>query len=176
MKDIKIVNIMLIKNKGCKKMKNILTLLVVSILLLSGLGVVAIPNEEQIENKPLITEDWALEIKVKGGLLGYQVTVENVGNGTVKGNLTMNITTDAWIMLRGRNLEFPLCPLHLDLSPGEKETYNPGPVIGFGSSTITINGKFTFEETENPYLFETNGSGFVFLIFNNCDAIPISLP
>ena len=157
-------------------MKNILTLLVVSILLLSGLRAVAIPNEEQIENKHLIIEDWALEIIVKGGLLGYQVTVENVGYETVKGNLTMNITTNAWMMLRGRNLEFPLCPLHLDLSPGEKETYNPGPVIGFGPSTITIDGKFTYEETSNQYPFVANGNGFVFLFFDTCDVNPINLP
>ncbi len=157
-------------------MKNILPLLVVSILVLSGLGAVAIPNEEQIENKPLITEDWALEIKVKGGLLGYQVTVENVGNETVNGNLTINITTDAWIMLLGRNLEFPLCPSHLDLSPGEKEPYNPGPVIGFGPATITIDGEFTFEEPADSYPFETNGSGFIFLIYTTCDATQITLP
>ncbi len=151
------------------------TILVVSILVLSGLGAVAIPNEEQIENKPLITEDWALEIKVNGGLFGYQVTAENVGNETVNGSLTMNITTDAWIMLRGRNLRFPLCPFHLDLFPGEKESFNPGPVIGFGSAKINIKGEFAFDESADPYLFETNRSGFVFLIFTTCDTTSISI-
>jgi hypothetical protein len=159
-----------------KNMKKILAIAFLGFFILSGLGAVAIPNEEKIENKTRFTEDRALEIKVKGGILGYQVTVENVGNGTVKGNLTMNITTNAWIILRGQNLQFPLCPLHLDLSTGEKEIYNPGPVIGFGPTTITIDGKFTFEETENPYQFKTNGTGFIFLIFNTCDTNLISLP
>jgi len=156
-------------------MKKILQILVVSILLLSGIVAVAKTNEEQIENKPLIIKDWIIEIKVKGALLGYQATVENMGNETVNGSLTMNITTDAWIMLLGRNLKFPLCPHHIDLSPGEKESYNPGPVIGFGPATITIDGEFAFEGPAEPYPFETIGSGFIFLIFTTCDTTLITL-
>ena len=157
-------------------MNKIFLFFIVSILLLNGLGVVAIYNEEQIENKPLFTEDWALEIKLKSGVLGYQLTIENVGKETINGSLTMNITTDAWIMLLGRNVKFPLCPSHLDLSPGEKEPYNPGPVIGFGLATITIAGEFAFEKQAGSYPFETNGSGFIFLIYNNCDTTIITLP
>lgn len=157
-------------------MKKILPILVVSIFVLSGIGAVATPNEKQIENKPLNTKELELEIKVKGGILGYQLTIENVGNETVNGSLTMNITTDAWFILRGRNLEFPLCPYHLDLSPSEKDSFNPGPVIGFGPATITIEGELAFEESPNSYEFETIGSGFVFLIFTVCDATPINIP
>ena len=134
-------------------MKIILQILIVSILLICGIGVSAISNEENIENKPLFTRDWGLEIKVKGGLLGYQLTVENVGNETVNGSLTMDINTDAWIMFLGRNLEFPLCSHHLDLSPGEKEPYNPGPIIGLGTATITIDGEFKFEKSADSYQF-----------------------
>ena len=98
-----------------------------------------------------------------------------MGNEIVYGNLTINITTDTWIMLLGRNLKFPLCPHHIDLSPGEKESYNPGPVIGFGPATITIDGEFAFEGPAEPYPFETIGSGFIFLIFTTCDTTLITL-
>jgi hypothetical protein len=54
----------------------------------------------------------------------------------------MNITTTAWIMLKGQTIQYPLCPQKLDLTPGEKEPYNPGPVIGIGPATITIKGEF----------------------------------
>ena len=46
-------------------MKKILQILIVSILLLNGIGAVAISNERKIENKPLFSKDWTLEIKVK---------------------------------------------------------------------------------------------------------------
>jgi hypothetical protein len=157
-------------------MKKILPFLVISIFVLSGLGAVALPNEKQIENKPVIAQDWALKIEVKGGLLGYQLIIENVGNETINGSLNMNIATDALIMLRGRNLKFPLCPSYLNLSPGDKESYNPGPVFGFGPSTITIDGEFAFEEPVDPFQFETNGRGFIFLIFTTCDTTVITIP
>jgi hypothetical protein len=166
---------MLIEVKGVK-MKNILPLLVVSILVLCGLGAVAIANSEQIVKKTLNTEDWALEIKVKGGILGYQLTVENVGNKTVIGNLTMNITTDAFIMLLGRNLRFPLCSYQMNLLPGEKESFNPGPIIGLGPATISVSGEFKLEDTTFTYPFETKGSGFVLLFFNNYESNTITLP
>jgi hypothetical protein len=157
-------------------MKKILPLLVITIFVPSGLGAVAIPSEKRIENKPAIAQTWALEITIKGGILGYQLIIENVGNEPVNGSLTMNITTDAWIMVRGGNLKFPLCPSHLDLSPGEKEIYNPGPVIGFGPATITIVGEFAFDKPADPFQFETNGKGFIVLMYTLCNAIPITLP
>ena len=54
-------------------MKKILPLLVVSIFVLSGLIVVAIPEKVSL-NK----QDWALEIDVEGGFLGYEVVITNI--------------------------------------------------------------------------------------------------
>ena len=41
---------------------------------------------------------------------------------------------------------------------------------------LNADGEFTFEEPADPYPFETNGSGFIFLIYTTCDATPITLP
>ena len=64
-------------------MRKLLPLLVVSILVSSGLGAIAIPYEKLIADQPLNTQDSPIEIIVKGGLLGYKVTVKNVGNESV---------------------------------------------------------------------------------------------
>jgi len=157
-------------------MRKIIPILVVNILLLSGIGAVGISYEEQFENKTMISKDWALQIKFNGELLGYQVTVENLGNEIINRSLSMNITTDAWIIFLGRNLEFPLCPHHINLSPGDIEPYNPGPVIGFGPATIKIDSEFVFEDSADSYSFEKLGRGFVLLTFTRCDKITITLP
>ncbi len=157
-------------------MRKIVPLFIIGVFLLSGIQAVAIPDENVVEKNLLATEDIGLEIILKGGLFGYHLTVENTGTEPIIGNLTMNITTTAWIMLKGQTIQYPLCPQNLDLSPGEKEPYNPGPVIGIGPATITIKGEFIADSSSEPYLFETTINGFIFLFYSTCDTATISLP
>jgi len=126
-------------------------------------------------------EDWAIEIEVKGGLLGYNVTVTSVGNETVNGSLKMNISTNALFTLIGRILKideeinFPhmsyhICDLH----------FHARPLIGFGRAKIIISGEFkrigyTVLECR-LYPFEQETNGFVLLFFVGYDGNPITLP
>jgi len=152
-------------------MKKLLPILVVSILVLGGLGAVAIPNRGQIENKPLNTGDWALEITVKGGLLGYTVNVSNVGNESVTGNLSMAITTDTWITIIGNKL---YCVLE---NPPIVDNYSfkMSPLIAFGPAKINISVNFTEIATGNPIEGWDLTKGFVLLFYVLCDEIVIPI-
>jgi hypothetical protein len=116
-----------------------------------------------------------LEIIINGGLFGYHVTVENIGTEAIYGNLSMTITTNARMIFKNQTVEYPLFPHHLDLSPGEKEPYNPGPVVGFGPATITIRGQFTSDISPDPFLFETTSNGFIFLLYTTYETTTITL-
>ena len=156
-------------------MRKIVPLFIVGVFLLSGIQAVAISDEKVLEENLLATENIGLEIIFKGGLIGYHLTVENIGTEPIYGNLTMNITTTAWIILKGQTIQYPLCPHHLDLIPGEKEPYNPGPVIGFGPATITIKGTFTTDISPDPLLFEKTSNGFIFLLYTIYETTTITL-
>ena len=71
-------------------MKRILSLIVVSILALSGFGATATSDDVESLNTQ---EDWDLLFKFKGGLFGYTLLVENIGNESVVGNISIQITT-----------------------------------------------------------------------------------
>jgi hypothetical protein len=141
-------------------MKKLLPLLVISILVLGGFGAVAIPNEKQIQDKQLRIDHESLEIKVKGILFGYKVTVTNVGNESVSGNFSMNITTDALIMLRGEELEQTV-PF-IGLGPNDSKEFWMGPVIGFGRALISA---LAILDNLIPIKYSKEANGFVLLIY-----------
>lgn len=143
-------------------MKKILPLLLVSILVISCLGAVAVQEEKHIVNKPLNTQDWKLEIKVTGVTLGYTVIVTNVGNKTVNGTVNITITTDAWFMFLGGSSGMVTPPWKISLGQGTE--FKLKPVIGFGLATINVSGVFT-HETDGEYPFQKETKGFVLLFY-----------
>ena len=155
-------------------MKKILPLLLVSIFVLSGLGAVAVPEEKQIENKPLSTQDWELEIKVNGGFLGYTVIVTNEGNETVNGNITINITTDAWFMYLGESFEI-FTSSNYEFPPGFDTNFHIKPVIGFGLAKINVEVGF-IDSQNNTYNATAEAKGFILLIRILCFTIYTTIP
>ena len=156
-------------------MRKLAPLFMIGVFLLSGVQAVALSDQNVLEKNILATEDLGLEIIIEGGLFGYHLTVENIGTEPLYDNLSITITTNAWMMLKGQTIQYPLCPHHLDLSPGQKEPYNPGPVVGFGPATITIKGQFTTDISPDPFLFETTSNGFIFLLFTIYKTTTITL-
>ena len=156
-------------------MKKIIPFLIIGILILSGIGAVALPSEKQIENKPLIGQDFELEILVEGGTFGYKVTFTNMGPEPINVSITMNIVTDAWFMFLGGDM-ISTCPEdgYLGLDPGGYETFDMKPLFGFGPATISISGTVFVDPTE--FDFEVETTGFVFLIIVSCEVTPINLP
>ncbi len=157
---------------GNKAMKKILTAIVLCIFILSGFRAIAIPHEKLIENKPLNIQGFQLEIIIEGGFLGYTVTVINTGAEQVRGNLTIEITTDTMVVLFGATLSEES---FLDLNPiNGIDTFKLQPLIGFGSASIIISGVFQNEIEEYP--FETISNGYAFLIYILCDKTSIFIP
>ena len=142
-------------------MKKILTLLIIGILVLMGFRAIAKPYEKLTENNPLNLNPLQLEIVIEGGFLGYIITIINSGTERIKGNLTIEIITEAMVVLYGATLSnessFNIDPL--------KGTYNfkLQPLIGFGSATCYISGVIQIDDEEYP--FETVTNGYAFIIF-----------
>ena len=155
-------------------MKKLLPVLIADILVLGGFGAVAIQDKEYIENKPLITQDWLLEIEFKGGLFRYTVTIDNIGNESVNGQISIEITTDAWIMLLGSE-HFGFSIDSVEYTPEESQIYKFGPVRGFGPAKINLSGVFTHEIGEE-YPFEAEVEGFVFLFYIFCGKTTLNIP
>jgi hypothetical protein len=154
-------------------MRKLLPLLVVNILVLGGLGTVAISIEEQIEDNPLNTQNPLIEIKVKGGFLGYKVTVTNVGNASVNGHLNMTITTHAPFMPIGGQLSLPGWTFNLGVS--NSASTRVWPAIGFGSANITVSGEAVLVNV-GTYQYSAWTTGFVYLIYISCTMPTIPIP
>ncbi|UCF50611.1 MAG: hypothetical protein JSU91_03780 [Thermoplasmatales archaeon] len=146
-------------------MKKILTLLIIGILILIGFRAIAIPHEKLTENKPLNLNPLQLEIVIEGGFLGYIISIINSGTERITGNITIEIITEAMVVVFGANLSnessFNIDPL--------KGTFNfkLQPLIGFGSATCYISGVVQIDDIEYP--FETVTNGYAFIIFLICD-------
>jgi hypothetical protein len=148
-------------------MKKIFLLLVVSILILSGLGAVALSNEEQIVNEPLI--HWRGAQIIAPGLLGYTVIIKNIGEESVTGSYNINIITDAEFMILGQNLELNID--EITFTPNEIISFNIGPVLGFGPSSISVNGVFLeYNQVECPFAAEGTGLVIGPFVFGICRA------
>jgi hypothetical protein len=154
-------------------MRKLFPLLMVSILVLGGLGAVAISIEEQIKEEPLNTQSPLIEIKVKGGFLGYKVTVTNVGNASVKGHLNMTITTNAPFMPIGSQLSLPGWTFNLAVSNSANTPVRPA--IGFGSANITVSGE-VYLVNVGTFQYSALTTGFVFLIYISCTMPIIPIP
>jgi hypothetical protein len=139
-------------------MKKLLPLLVISILVLVGFGTVAIPIEKPAEAQPLNIQYLPIEINVRGGFLGYLITVRNVGNETFSGKLSMTITTDATFMIIGEVLSHD--SFELDLEPGEYLKFKWGPVIGFGPARINLK-MILILESGDEYTDSVNANGLI---------------
>lgn len=148
-------------------MKRILPLLIVGILVLGGLGAVAVPDEDTTSEILLQPK---LEIMIKGGLLGYTVNVKNVGNETIKGTLNMTITTNATIMILGDELSYD--SFGYDMDAGEYVKFKWGPVIGFGPATINVEGIFS----PGGWGFEAEANGIILLFYVLCSKTTFNIP
>ena len=143
-------------------MKKILTVLIIGIFILVGFRAIAIPQEKLTENKPLNLTPLQLEIVIEGGFLGYKITIINSGTERVIGNLTIEIITEAMVVVFGANLtgesSFNIDPL--------KGTYiyKLQPLIGFGSATSYISGVIQIDDLEYPLETLTNGYAFIILL------------
>ncbi|UCF12234.1 MAG: hypothetical protein JSW06_09355 [Thermoplasmatales archaeon] len=157
-------------------MKKILPLLVVSILVLSGLGAVAVPEEKQIENKPLSTQDWGMEIEVLGDWFGYVAFIGPTINESVTGDYIINISTNASIMIIGRELGYALMNLTLD-EPEYPIRPDLRPLIGFGFATINIliNVSIT-DPVVGEFLLEKQVKGFVLPFYVLCPKTTFTIP
>jgi hypothetical protein len=154
-----------------KEMKKFLIVLILCTLILSGFRAFAIPNSRYIEKSPLNMQGFSLEIKIEGGLFGYSVTVTNDGAEEIKGNLSLNITTDSMFVILGETISKDI---ELDLNPiNGIENFNLKPLIAFGSSTITISGSFKSGQMQYPINNIT--SGYAFVVFILCDETTIKI-
>jgi hypothetical protein len=152
-------------------LRKIIPFLVIGLFFLSSFGAVAVSEDKETLNR----EEWAIEIDGKGGFFGYTFTVTNIGEESITGDLTINITTDAGIMLLGRELSETPDVIEA-LSPGETVQFKMGPVLGFGFADITITGEF-LPYLGEPYPFDMETSnGFVLLLFVRCGITPITIP
>jgi len=152
-------------------MKKVLLVIVLCTLILGGFRSFAIPNNSYIEKGPLNMQGFALEIKIEGGFFGYSVTVTNTGAEVIKGNLSLNITTETMLVIFGETLSKEI---ELDLNPiSGMENFNLKPLIAFGSSTITISGVFNNGQMQYPINNIT--SGYAFVVFILCDETTIKI-
>jgi hypothetical protein len=152
-------------------MKKILIVIVLCTLILGGFRSFAAPNSRYIENYPLNMKGFSLEVKIEGGFLGYSVTATNTGAEEIKGNLSLNITTEAMFVIFGETLSKKI---ELDLNPITGiENFNLKPLIAFGSSTITISGVFNSGQMQYPINNITNG--YAFIVFILCDEATIKI-
>lgn len=157
-------------------MKKILPIFAVCILVLSGLGIAAVPNEKQIINKPLNTQDWGVEIVVEGWWFGYRVSVGTVTNESVTGDYIINITTNASRMLVGKELGYDLMNFTSD-EPGFPIIPHLKPLIGFGSAIINISVSVSITApVVQEFLFEEEVKGFVLLFYVLCSKTTFHIP
>jgi len=158
-------------------MKKLLPLLVVIILVINGIGAVAVFNDKQMENKPQSTQEWKLKIKVKPRLFGYTVIISNDGTETLKGNLTITIGTH-WtlgMVLLGREFIWPEDkPYDMNMEPGKSLTIKLEPILGFGLITIVMDAVLLTDEGDYINSVEANGFMFLIMAFFNCE--PLIIP
>ena len=112
-----------------------------------------------------------LDLIVEGGVLGYTVTVKNVGNETVNGTINITITTDAWFMLTGQEFVHSFTVP----DPGVNSSIKLRPVIGFGPATINVSGVYTLTvpSAEGDYYAEAKGFVLLFFVLVSFEPIPI---
>jgi len=150
-------------------MKKLLPILIISILILSGIGISAAPVDREV--KPRNIQDWNLEIVVKGGLGGYTATVTNTGTEIIAGNLTIQVHTEPWIIIIGKDLE---TINDIELNPEDTLKYSLKSVFGFGKGHINVDAVFITET--DTYIKSEVTDGFVFFIYCKCPATTVNVP
>ncbi len=155
-------------------MKKLLPLLVVVILVMGGIGAVAVSNDKKMENKPQITQEWELEIKTKAKLAGYKLTLSSQGTENVKGNLTVTVATHGKTLM-GKEFIWPPDEFYdINMAPGESETIQLGPLLGIGSIKVVTDAVILTDEGE--YLKSVEAEGFLLLILPFISMDPLILP
>lgn len=153
-------------------MKKFLIVIVLCILISSGIRAFAIPHNKQIENEALNMQQYKLEIIIKGGFLGYTISIRNTGIDKVYGNLSIEILTYAMVVIFGENLTGEY---KIELDPlSNIQKINLRPLIGFGSASMSISGVFASKDGDYP--FEKISNGYAFVILVVCDEIEILIP
>ncbi len=155
-------------------MKKMLPLLVIIILVMSGIGAVAITNDKNMENKPQSMQEWELEIKTKAKLAGYKLTLSSQGTENVRGNLTVTVGTHGKTLM-GKEFIFPPDePYDINMAPGESETVQLGPLLGIGSIKVVVDAIILTDEGE--FLKSVEAEGFLLLILPFFSMDPLILP
>jgi len=158
--------------EGGKIIKKILSMLIICIIFLNSFLVVAIPTNNKIKNNPLNSQEFQLKIVIESGFLGYSVKISNTGLETIKGNLTIQIITDAMVVLFGENLTKMI---YLDMNPLYKMVnLTLRPLIGFGSATMDIS--CVLETESETFRVDTIANGYAFVLFVICDETTIFFP
>lgn len=153
-------------------MKKFLTVLVIGFIILISFRSLALPQEILIEDNLIEMEEINLEINIEGGFLGYTVTLINTGPDQIKGNFSIELSTDAMVVFFGDTLSHES---YINLNPLiGVDIFKIQPVIGFGSATISVNGSLKTEVDEYP--FETSFSGYAFVIYVLSDIETIEVP
>lgn len=152
-------------------MKKLLPILIISILIISGIGISAAPVKKDLEIKPQNTEDWNLELTVKGGLFGYTATVTNTGTASISGNLTIQVHSEPKLVLLGKDLE---TINDVNLSPEDTLKYNLRTVFGIGSGFMNFDVVFITDT--DTYIESERTDLFVLFIYCKCNTTTINLP
>ena len=149
-------------------MKELLPLLLVSILVFGGLGAIANPVEKANETQPLNTQVPLIGIEVKGGFLGYKINI-TVLNPLYNSTLELTITTKALFMILGEELGW------LKDYPDFLNVKKMGPVFGFGPARINLEARLRLENG-NEYYDSVKVTGLILGPFVFYRAIPNTIP
>ena len=153
-------------------MKRIPIVFILLLVILSGFRTYAVTQDYYIEKTPINMPEFALEIIIEGGILGYFITVLNTGPEKIEGNLTINISTDTMFVFFGETLKLET---DIDLNPiNGIEVFKLQPLIGFGSASISISG--FLKNGNDLYPIDDITSGYAFVVYILCDETTINLP
>ena len=155
-------------------MKKMLPLLVVIILVMSGIGAIAVSIDKKMGNDPQNIQEWELEIKTKAKLSGYKLTLSSQGTENVKGNLTVTVGTHGKTLMGKEFIWPPDEAYDINMAPGESETVQLGPLLGIGSIKVVVDAIILTDEGE--FLKSVETEGFLFLIFAFFSMDPLILP
>lgn len=151
-------------------MKKLIPLMVVSIIIFSGSGTVAIHNDKQIENKPLSSEDWKLEVTIEGGLFKYPITIKSFNTTVPDGTLIITMHLRRFIFRSSTQFK-----VHKLNSFNGSIDDNFSPVFFFGPIIIHIRVDFFIENGED-YHKKEDVIGLAFPSILLFDLKPINIP
>lgn len=134
-------------------MKKLLSLLVVSILGISGLGAVAISNDDITSAS--ITLQPKLVARARGGFRVHLLVV-NTGNDVYQGDIQGNITINSPMLIIDGSIAIP--GVGVVIQPNQSVTFKSGFSLGIGLCTVTVtmdidgDGKIDGQASKNGFI------------------------